>query len=25
VVINGTFDFAKMIQEGMKGKVEVNN
>ena len=25
VVINGTFDLAKMIQEGMKGKVEVNN
>ena len=25
VVINGTFDFAKMMQEGMKGKVEVND
>ena len=25
VVIDGTFDLAKMIQEGMKGKVEVNN
>lgn len=25
VVINGTFDLAKMMQEGMKGKVEVNN
>ena len=25
VVLNGTFDLAKMMQEGMKGKVEVNN
>ena len=25
VVINGTFDFAKMMQEGMKVNVEVNN
>ena len=25
VVINGTFDFAKMMQEGMKAKVEINN
>ena len=25
VVINGTFDFAKMMQEGMKDKTEVNN
>ena len=25
VVISGTFDFAKMMQEGMKAKVEINN
>lgn len=25
VVINGTFDYAKMMQEGMKVKTEVNN
>jgi subtilisin family serine protease len=25
VVINGTFDFAKMMQEGMKVKTEVND
>ena len=25
VVINGTFEFAKMMQEGMKDKTEVNN
>ena len=25
VVLNGTFDFAKMMQEGIKEKVEVNN
>ncbi|MCR4852975.1 MAG: DUF4252 domain-containing protein [Prevotella sp.] len=25
VVVDGTFDITKMMQEGMKGKVEVNN